>query len=75
MYTKFLLKGVTGTRLVSLQKIGDSSLFDGKYKGQNSLFLVGFYVVEPKNSTKKIHFSKSFGQQKGRGTGLKCEQK
>ena len=28
-----------GTRLVSLEKIGDNSVFGGKYKGQNSLFL------------------------------------
>jgi len=49
--------------LVSLEQIGDSSLFGGKYKGQNSLFLAflwGFYVVEPQNSTKKIHFIKFF---------------
>ena len=60
-----------------LEKIGDSSLFGGKYKGQNSFFfgsLVGFYVVEPQNSTKKIHFSKFFGQKQGPGTSLKCEK-
>ena len=33
-----------GTRLVSLEKIGDSSLFGGKYKGQNSLFLAFLWV-------------------------------
>ena len=33
-----------GTRLVSLEKIGDSSLFGEKYKGQNSQFLVFLWV-------------------------------
>ena len=55
-----------------LGKKGDSSLFGGKYKGQNSQFLgfLGFYVVEPQNSTKKIYFSKVFGQKQGPGTSL-----
>ena len=67
-----------GTRLRSASgKIGEISLFDGKYTGQNSLFLaffVGFYAVEPQNSTKRIHFSKFFGQKQGPGTSLKCKK-
>ena len=61
---------------MSLEKLGDNSLFGGKYKGQNSQFLgfLGFYVVEPQNSTKKIHFRKFFGQKQGPGTSLKCEK-
>ena len=30
--------------------------------------------MEPQNSTKKIHFSKFFGQKQGPGTSLKCEK-
>ena len=51
----------TRCRLRSVEKLGDSSLFGGKYKGQNSLFLAlfwFFYAVEPQKSIKKIHFSK-----------------
>ena len=33
-----------GTQLVSLEKVGESSLFGGKYKGQNSLFLAFLWV-------------------------------
>ena len=40
-YTQFLL---IGTRLVALEKIGDSSVFCRKYKGQNSLFLAFLWV-------------------------------
>ena len=62
---------------MSLEKLGHRSLFGDKYKGQNSLFLafwVGFYAVGPQNPTKKIHFSKFFGQKQGPGTSLKCEK-
>ena len=41
MYTQFLL---IGTQLLSLEKIGNSSLFGGKFKGQNSLFLAFLWV-------------------------------
>ena len=33
---------------------------------------MGFYTVEPQ--TKKIEFSKFFGQKQGPGTSLKCEK-
>ena len=41
--------------------LGYSSLFGGKYMGQNSLFLtslwvITYFVVEPPNSTKKDKF-------------------
>ena len=35
---------------------------------------MGFYAVEPQNSTKKIYFSKFYGQKQGPGTSLKCEK-
>ena len=62
---------------MSLEKIGDSSLFGRKYKGQKSIFgfFVQFYAVDPQNSTKKIYFSKFFGQKQGPGSSLKCESK
>ena len=61
---------------MSLEKIGDSSLFGRKYKGQKSIFgfFVEFYAVDPQNSPKKIHFSKFFGQKQGPGPCLKCEK-
>ena len=43
-------------------KIGDSSLFGEKYKGQNILFLAFLWIcnaAEPQNSTKKIHFDEN----------------
>ena len=57
-----------GTRLVSVEKVGDSSLFGGEYKGQNSLFLAFLWVVlwvavELQKSITKIHFSEFFGQK------------
>ena len=60
---------------MSLEKI-EISLFGEKFKVQNSLFLAFLWVygVEPQNSTKKIHFSKFFGQKQGPGTSLKCEK-
>ena len=45
----------------------EGSLFGGEYKGQKSIFVffVGFYAVEPQNSTKKIRLSKFLDKNKG----------
>ena len=49
-----------------MENIRDKTIYFGVF--------VGFYAVEPQNSTKKIHFSNFFGQKQGPGTSLKCEK-
>ena len=50
-----------------VENIRDKTVYFG-------LLILGFYAVEPQNSTKKIHFSKFLGQKQGPGTSLKCEK-
>ena len=58
-----------GTRLVSLEKIGNSSRFDGKYKGQNSLFwgfcgvlCSGTTEIYQKDTIQEVFLDKNKGQ-------------
>ena len=62
---------------VSGKKIGDSSLFGEKFKGQNSIFLAFLWVFMQWNhrTLAKTYISVSFfGQKQGPGTSLKCDK-
>ena len=64
-YTRFLL---IGTRLVSLEKIGDNSMFGGENRGQNSLFFAYLWVLmqlSHRTLPKKKLFIKFLDKNKG----------